>query len=166
MTTAMPRRAAWLRRLVTNRVGLRALLWAKLPLAAFAGLRIRRLDEAGCEVLLPAGWKTQNPFRSTYFAAQAMAAELSTGVPVLWLIEQSGAPIASLVTGLAATFTKKATSQTAFLFAGGEELKAAIARAAAGSAPVVFTARSVGTQEDGTRVAEVEITWSFKRRGG
>src|SRR5207248_5578065 len=35
-----------------------ALLWSKLPLAAFAGLRVARLDESGSEVTLPAGWKT------------------------------------------------------------------------------------------------------------
>ena len=57
----------------------KAYLWGKLPLAACAGLSLRQLDESGCTVGLPGGWRTQNPFRSTYFAAQAMAA-------VLWII--------------------------------------------------------------------------------
>src|SRR5436190_24343395 len=74
-------------------------LWARLPLAAFAGLRVTRLDAGGAEVRLPAGWKTQNPFRSTYFAAQAMAAEMSTGAPALLFIQESGKPVSSLVTG-------------------------------------------------------------------
>src|SRR5262249_50724413 len=93
----------------TNPLGIRALLWSKLPLAAFAGLRVGRLDETGAEVRLPAGWKTQNPFGSTYFAAQAMAAEFSTGAPALWFIEQSGESVSSLVTAISAKFTKKAT---------------------------------------------------------
>ena len=97
----------------TNPIGIRAMLWAKLPLAAFAGLRLRKLDDTGAQVSLPAGWKTQNPFRSTYFAAQAMAAEMSTGVPALYFIEQSGAQVSSLVTGLSAKFTKKATQESA-----------------------------------------------------
>src|SRR2546430_17728933 len=101
----------------TNPLGIRALLWSKLPLAAFAGLRIGRLDESGAEVRLPAGWKTQNPFGSTYFAAQAMAAEMSTGAPALWFIEQSGEKVSSLVTGISARFTKKATSKASFVFA-------------------------------------------------
>jgi len=72
----------------TNPFAFRALLWSKLPLAAFAGLRVMRLDERGAEVKLPAGWKTQNPFGSTYFAAQAMAegktgAERSDGIASL-----------------------------------------------------------------------------------
>jgi Domain of unknown function (DUF4442) len=148
----------------TNPIGIRAMLWAKLPLAAFAGLRLRQLDESGAQVTLPAGWKTQNPFRSTYFAAQAMAAEMSTGAPALYLIEQSGARVSSLVTAISATFTKKATEEATFTFADGAAMKAAIESAVGSGEPVVFKARSVGTQKDGTVVAEFQIEWSFKRR--
>ncbi len=148
----------------TNPLGIRALLWSKLPLAAFAGLRVARLDESGSEVTLPAGWKTQNPFGSTYFAAQAMAAEMSTGAPALWFIEQSSAPVASLVTALSAKFTKKATTKATFVFSDGAGMRAAIERAVRTGEPVVFTARSVGTQEDGTRIAEFDVEWSFRKR--
>ena len=148
----------------TNPLAIRALLWSKLPLAAFAGLRVARLDESGAEVTLPSGWKTQNPFGSTYFAAQAMAAEMSTGAPALWFIEQSGAPVASLVTGISARFTKKATSRASFVFSDGAGMRAAIERAVMTGEPVVFTARSVGTQRDGTQVAEFSVEWSFKKR--
>lgn len=151
-------------RLLKSPLATTALLWAKLPLAAFAGLRVVKLDDAGAEVRLPAGWKTQNPFRSTYFAAQAMAAEMSTGAPALLFVERSGKSIASLVTGLSAKFTKKATTTAIFAFSQGAELRAAIEKAAASDGPVLFTARSVGTQEDGTVIADFEITWSFRRR--
>ncbi|HYZ88306.1 MAG TPA: DUF4442 domain-containing protein [Myxococcales bacterium] len=159
MNRAETFKAVW-----TNPIGIRAILWAKLPLAAFAGLRLRKLDDSGAQVSLPAGWKTQNPFRSTYFAAQAMAAELSTGAPALYFIEQSGAPVSSLVTGLSAKFTKKATEETTFTFSDGAAMKSAIESTVRSGEPVVFTARSVGTQHDGTAVAEFQIEWSFKRR--
>jgi hypothetical protein len=163
---ALPRsRLDWMRVLWTNPLGIRAMLWSRLPLAAFAGLRVTKLDAEGAEVSLPAGWKTQNPFRSTYFAAQAMAAELSTGAPALLFIEESGASLSFLVTGLTAKFTRKAVSRAVFAFRDGASMKAAIAEAAATGVPVTFAARSVGTQEDGATVAEFEITWSFKRRG-
>ena len=148
----------------TNPVGIRALLWSKLPLAAFAGLRVRRLDDQGAEVSLPAGWKTQNPFGSTYFAALAMAAEMSTGAPALWFIENSGEKISSLVTAISAKFTKKATSEARFVFRDGPAMRAAIDQAVKSGEPVVFTARSIGTQRDGTQVAEFAVEWSFKRR--
>lgn len=150
--------------LFTNALGIRAVLWSKLPLAAFAGLRVARLDESGAEVTLPAGWKTQNPFGSTYFAAQAMAAEMSTGAPALWFIEQSGANVASLVTGISAKFNKKATSKAHFVFADGKEMRAAIDQAVKSGEPIVFTARSIGTQGDGTQIAEFAVEWSFKKR--
>jgi acyl-coenzyme A thioesterase PaaI-like protein len=148
----------------TNPLAIRALLWSKLPLAAFAGLRVTRLDENGAEVTLPSGWKTQNPFGSTYFAAQAMAAEMSTGAPALWFIEQSGANVASLVTGISARFNKKATAKAHFVFADGKEMRAAIDQAVKSGEPVVFTARSIGTQGDGTRIAEFAVEWSFRKR--
>ena len=157
-------RAARVKQIITNPVGIRAVLWAKLPLAAFAGLRVKRLDPAGCEVVLPAGWKTQNPFRSTYFAAQAMAAELSTGAPALWFIEKQGAGVSSLETGLTAKFTKKAVSEARFVFSDAAGMKAAIEKAVQTGEPVAYQARSVGTQKDGTQVAEFLIDWSFKKR--
>src|SRR3974390_244448 len=61
-------------------------MWAKLPLGAFSGMRLKQLDDQVCRVTLPGGWRTQNPFRSTYFAAQCMAAEMSTGAPALVLV--------------------------------------------------------------------------------
>jgi hypothetical protein len=141
-------------------------LWSKLPLAAFAGLRVRRLDESGAEVSLPAGWKTQNPFGSTYFAAQAMAAEMSTGAPALWFIEQSGARLSSLVTGISARFTRKATTEARFVFSDGAGMRSAIDQAARGGDPVVYQAHSIGTQRDGTQVADFTIEWSFKKKAG
>jgi acyl-coenzyme A thioesterase PaaI-like protein len=149
---------------LTNPLSSRAALWWKLPLAAFAGLRVRRLDESGAEVSLPAGWKTQNPFGSTYFAAQAMAAEMSTGAPALWFIEQSGARVSSLVTGLSAQFTRKAVSEARFVFSDGAAMRAAIDQAVRSGEPVVFKARSVGTQRDGSQVADFTIEWSFKKK--
>lgn len=153
------------RAVFTNAVGFRAMLWTRLPLAAFAGLRVARLDETGAEVALPAGWKTQNPFGSTYFAAQAMAAEMSTGAPALWFIEQSGAKVSSLVTAIAAQFTRKAVSEARFVFTDGAAMRAAIDKAVQTGEPVVFSARSIGTQRDGTQVADFTIEWSFKKKG-
>ena len=152
------------RSVLTNAVGFRAYLWSKLPLAAFAGLRVKRLDEHGSEVSLPAGWKTQNPFGSTYFAAQAMAAEMSTGAPALWFIEQSGEKVSSLVTGISAKFTRRAVSEARFVFSDGEAMRKAIGEAVRTAQPVVYTARSIGTQQDGTQVAEFTVEWSFKKK--
>ena len=140
-------------------------MWKTLPLAAFAGLRVARLDEASCcSVRLPGGWRTQNPFRSTYFAAQAMAAEMSTGAPALVLLADAPASVAMLVVGLEARYSKKAVGETVFTFEDVAGMRAAIEEASADAEPRTFVARSVGRDAAGDEVAAFEITWSFKRR--
>jgi hypothetical protein len=149
---------------VLGRVPTALWMWKTLPLAAFAGLRVVRLDGRGCSVGLPGGWRTQNPFRSTYFAAQAMAAEMSTGAPALVLVQDAPASVAMLVVSLRASYTKKLVGDGLFTFEDVAGMRAAIERAAGGDLPEAFAARSVGRDCSGEAVAEFEITWSFKRR--
>ena len=139
------------------------LVW-RLPLAACAGLRLERLDEARCEASLPGGWRTQNPFKSMYFAAQSMAAEMSTGAPALVLATGSEASLSTLVLGLRADFVKKAVGRCTFAFEDIAAMAQAIEKAAAGGEGVTFVARSTGRMKDGTVVAVFDITWTFKRR--
>jgi len=153
-----------LRRRVLERLPTTLWLWKTLPLAAFAGLRVVRLDGDGCSVRLPGGWRTQNPFRSTYFAAQAMAAEMSTGAPALVLTADAPASVAMLVVSLHATYSKKIVGASTFAFEDVAGMRAAVAKAAESEAPEVFVARSVGRDAAGDVGAEFEITWSFKRR--
>ncbi|HEY6553851.1 MAG TPA: DUF4442 domain-containing protein [Vicinamibacteria bacterium] len=158
-------KAERLRRQVLSPLGFRLYLWRRLPLAAAAGLRLRTLDEQRCTVSLPGGWRTQNPFRSTYFAAQAMAAEMSTGAPAMVLVGGASASVAMLVREVRGVFVKKIAGPSTFTFDGMASLHAAIERAAATGEGETFVARSIGTTADGTVAAEFEITWSFKRRG-
>src|SRR4051812_35548878 len=79
---------------------------ARLPLGWASGMSLKELDDARCVVSLPGGWRTQNPFRSAYFAAQAMAAEMSTGAPAMVLTQGAG-DVAMLVREIGATFTRK-----------------------------------------------------------
>ena len=58
---------------------------------------------------LPGGWRTQNPFGSTYFAAQAMAAEMSTGAPGPGRCGKTRpASVSMLIVGLRASYAKTA----------------------------------------------------------
>jgi hypothetical protein len=141
----------------------KAYLWRKLPLAACAGLSLRQLDES-CAVGLPGGWRTQNPFRSTYFAAQAMAAEMSTGAPAMILVQGAPASIAMILRGIEATFTKRIQGPSVFTFDDVAGMQAVIARAAASGESESYTGRSIGRGPDGAPAAEFRVTWSFKRR--
>lgn len=143
----------------------RGYLWSRLPLAAFAGLSLRRLDSSACVVALPGGWRTRNPFGSAYFAAQAMAAEMSTGAPALLLAQSSDVSMALILTELRATFSKRVLGTSLFSFEDVAGLRAVVEAAGAGSDAARFVARSTGRLPDGTLAAEFEVTWSFKRRG-
>jgi hypothetical protein len=157
-------KAEELRRRILAPWGFRFYLCTRLPLAAAAGLRLDSLDETACRVSLPGGWRTQNPFRSTYFAAQAMAAEMSIGAPAMVLVGGSPASISMLVREVRGVFTKKIVGRSVFTFEDVAGMKAVIDRAAAGRDGETYVARSTGRTVDDLVAAEFEITWTFKRR--
>lgn len=143
---------------------LKGFLLAKLPLALVAGLRVRELDRDRCVVTVPYGWRTTNPFRSTYFAALGMAAEMSTGAPAMIAAETAPQPVAMLIIHLEATFGKKATSTTAFTCEDGAKAFAAVAETLRTGEAATARMETVGRMADGTEVARFAFTWSFKKR--
>jgi hypothetical protein len=153
-----------LRRRLLSPLVYRAFLWARLPLGAFAGMRVVSLDETQCTVRLPGGWRTRNPFGSTYFAAQAMAAELSTGAPALVLTSSTTPSVAMLVVELRAVYERRIVGCSRYVFSDVAAMREAIARALAQPEPVRFVARTRALGPDGETATEFEVTWSFKRR--
>lgn len=139
-------------------------LFIKLPSAFFCGLNIIKLDVDNCQVTLPYGWRSQNPFQSIYFAAQSMAAEMSTGALAWLAIENANANIGMLVVKVEGRFSKKADKLTTFTCTEGAKIFAAIDKAISTGEKVPVTIESVGTMPDGTEVARFLITWSFKKK--
>lgn len=143
---------------------MRLYMLAKLPLALIAGVRVRELDHDRCVVTIPYGWRTTNPFRSTYFAALSMAAEMSTGALSMVAVESAPAPVAMLIVHLEASFEKKATALTTFTCEDGAKAIAAIAETVRTGEPATAILESVGRAPDGVEVARFAFTWSFKKR--
>jgi Domain of unknown function (DUF4442) len=153
-------------KLLKHPVKFRLFLLAKLPSAYFAGVRIRDIDEISCRVTVPYKWFSQNPFRSTYFACLAMAAEMSTGVLALAQVNKRKPSVSMLVVSLEATYFKKAVGRTAFTCQDGEQIKSTIEKAIATGEGQLFRATSTGRNEQGESVATFHITWSFKAKAG
>jgi hypothetical protein len=145
---------------------MRAFMLRRLPMALVAGLRIPEISRRRCAVTVPYGWRTTNPFQSTYFAALAMAAELSTGALALLATRSAPGPVAMLLVGLEASFGKKATALSTFTCEDGDAIFAAVAQTLANGEPVTVRAHSIGRAPDGAEVARFTCTWSFKRRAG
>ena len=153
-----------MRRRLLNPWLFQAYLVGRIPLAAAAGLRLRRLDDTGCDVWLPGGWRTRNPFASTYFAAQAMAAEMSTGAPASILVASAPASVAFILRGIRATFMKRIVGGSLFTFDDMAGLRLAVDRAASSPEEQPYTGHSTGRTAQGEVAAEFDVTWSFKRR--
>lgn len=150
---------------VTSPMKMRAFLGAKLPLALFAGLKVTELTADACSVTVPYGWRTQNPFRSTYFAAQAMAAEMSTGALGLALVQSAPKPVSMLIVGMTADFSKKADRTLTFRCTDGPAVTDAFRKALETGEGTKVTCHAVGTLPDGTVASTFTFTWSFKRKG-
>ena len=139
-------------------------LLRSLPLAWIAGLKVQKLSRAGCTCSVPMKHWTKNPFRSIYFAAQAMAAELSTGALVLYATQGNGPSMSTLVTGMRATYHKKATERIYFTCSDGEAIAKAIQEAQQSGNAVQLVCRSEGRTKEGVLVAHMEFQWSVKAR--
>jgi hypothetical protein len=151
-------------RLMKHPVKFRLFLFFKLPSAFLAGVRIKDIDEQACSTSVPYKWLSQNPFRSTYFACLAMAAEMSTGALAMAHLHKRKPAVSMLVTKLAAEYHKKAVGRTVFTCEDGGLLLAAIENAVATGQGQEFIARSTGRNEAGETVAVFFITWSFKAK--
>ena len=151
-------------KLVKHPYKFKLFMLAKLPSAFFCGVRVKDLDAQKAIVIVPYKWLSQNPFKSTYFACLAMAAEMSTGLLSLMYIHQRKPSISMLVTGLQANYFKKATGITTFICEDGEAIAAIIEAAIASGEGKSIVAKSVGKDEAGNMIAEFFITWSFKSK--
>jgi hypothetical protein len=139
-------------------------LFVKLPLAWIAGSRVSRIDMDGCSISMPYGWRNQNPFRSMYFAAQSMSAEMSTGMLCLLAIENSGESIAMLVSNNSAEFTKKADRHVTFTCNDGRKMFDAVAETCRTGEPVLVEMNTVGVMDNGVEVSRFSFTWTVKKR--
>ena len=153
-----------LRRRLSNPWMLKLFMLMKLPLALLAGLRIQRIDDSECAVSVPYRWLSTNPFKSTYFAALSMAAEMSTGALAMVTVQASPVPVSILVVGMRGEFVKKATGLTTFRCTSGELLSEAVLKTIGDGEASVAEAETVGTDEHGNVIARFTFTWSFKRK--
>ncbi len=136
----------------------------KLPSAFICGVRVKEIDENKCVVTVKHRWINQNPFNSMYFAVQAMAAELSTGALVMLEIQKTNKKISMLVANNKSNFTKKATGIITFVCTDGNKAKQAIQEAIATGEGQTFWMKSIGTNEKGEQVSEMDFEWSVRTK--
>ena len=139
-------------------------LLAKLPAAFLCRVRVKQISDKSCAVRIREGWINKNPFNSIYFAAQSMAAELSTGVLVMKEVQKSGHSISMLVTNCKMNFVKKAKGEIVFTCDQGEEVAAAVLAASKSEDGQIIQLFSKGKNEQGDVVSEMTFEWSLKTK--
>ncbi|MBP6073159.1 MAG: DUF4442 domain-containing protein [Flavobacterium sp.] len=141
---------------------LNTFLFFKLPSAFWCGVRVKSITRRSCTVTVKHRWINQNPFRSMYFAVQAMAAELSTGALVISKIKESKRDISMLVANNKSNFTKKATGRITFTCTDGDLIEAAIQQTIATGEGQTFWMKSIGVNQKGEQVSEMYFEWSVR----
>ena len=141
---------------------LNAFMFFKLPSAFWSGVRVKSISPEVCEVTVKHRWFNQNPFNSMYFAVQAMAAEFTTGALVMYQIKESGRKISMLVANNKGNFTKKATGRITFICNDGHLIEEAIKQTIATGEGQTFWMKSIGTDEKGVQVSEMDFEWSVR----
>ena len=140
----------------------RLFLFLKLPSAFFSGVRIVSLDQDRSVVSVPYKWFSQNPFRSTYFACLAMAAEMSMGLLAMMQCYRRKPAVSMLVVKMEAHYFKKAKDLTVFTCEAGKDFERIVDESVRENTAMTYVATSVGRNQAGEKIAEFFITWSFK----
>ncbi|MGC4039592.1 MAG: DUF4442 domain-containing protein [Flavobacterium sp.] len=141
---------------------LNSFLFFKLPSAFWSGVRVKSISKDQCVVTVKHRWFNQNPFNSMYFAVQAMAAELTTGALVMMQIKLSGRKISMLVANNNGNFTKKATGRIVFTCNDGHLIGEAIQKTIANGEGQTIWMKSIGINENGEQVSEMNFEWSIR----
>ncbi|GAB4329707.1 MAG: DUF4442 domain-containing protein [Flammeovirgaceae bacterium] len=136
----------------------------KVPLGFIAGMKITHLSLEKCQTTIPFKFLNINPFKSIYFAAQSMAAELSTASLAMLAMEGIKPSFAFIIVSMEATFTKKATDKVTFTCEDGKIVQDAIRECIETGKPITARLKTVGKMPDGTEVSTFYFTWSFKQR--
>ncbi len=144
---------------------LNAFLFFKLPSAFWCGVRAKVITPDKCVATVTHKWFNQNPFKSMYFAVQAMAAELTTGALVMYQIKKSEKKISMLVSNNKGNFSKKATGKITFTCNDGHLIEEAIKKTIATGEGQTFWMKSIGRDEKGEQVSELDFEWSVRIKG-
>jgi hypothetical protein len=150
-------------RLATSGFKFNLFLLKSLPGAWFFGIRIAALSTERALVRLPYAWSSKNPFKSTYFAAQMAAGEMSTGILLMYHMQERG-PISMLVTSVESAFYKKVSETLYFECAQGADVQTLLNQIEQQDAGEVIVLNTIGKLPNGDIACTMAVTWSVRRK--
>ncbi len=105
------------------------LLGLRIPSLLFLGPRVMELDDEGCALKLPLGWRSRNHVGSMYVGALCAGADLASGLNAYRVIRRGHPKIVPLFKDLRADFLKRADGDVLFRMSDGRRVAEAVRRA-------------------------------------
>ncbi len=151
-------------KLILNPLAFKAGLIKGLPLAAFTGVKLTKLNETDCEVTVPYSFINKNPFNTTYWAVLGMAAEMASGALLLMYTHKLKPSVSTFVVGCDAKFVKRAVGITTFKCDQGLEIAEKVFNTCQTFEGEEIKCMTNAYNEQGEIVAEFSFTWGIKAR--
>ena len=139
-------------------------LLTKLPAAYFCGARLKSINSNECNVKITLNWFNKNPYRSMFWAAQGMAAELTTALMLTDKINKSGYDISMLLISSKSNYYKKATGTIVFNCSEGNNMDEMMNKLISSNIPQTIILSSRGVNQNKVKVSEFIFEWSLKIR--
>lgn len=139
-----------------------------IPVLFFVGPRVLRVDDDGCEVVIPLGYRTKNHLGSMYFGVLAAGADLAGGINAALLIRQKHKGINLIFKDFKAEFLKRADGDVHFICREGRKIRETVEQAESTgerfTIPVEIVA-TVPSKYGDEPVARFTLGLSLKKKG-
>jgi acyl-coenzyme A thioesterase PaaI-like protein len=101
----------------------------QIPVLLFLGPRVLALDDDGCAVEIPLGWRSRNHLGSMYLGALCAGADVASGLVAARLIRERHRDVRIVFADLKADFLKRADGDVVFRCRDGRRIAEAVRRA-------------------------------------
>ena len=100
----------------------------KIPMFLWLGPRVLELDDEGCAIEIPFGWRSKNHVSSMYVGALCAGADLASGLNAAKLIQERHRDVKLVFADLRCEFLKRADGDVVFRSRDGRRVAEAVGR--------------------------------------
>jgi acyl-coenzyme A thioesterase PaaI-like protein len=140
----------------------------RVPVLLFLAPRVVELDDEGCAVVIPLGWRSRNHVGSMYLGALCAGADVACGLNALRAVRRGHRRVVPLFKDLEASFLKRADGDVLFRSREGRRVEEAVAAADRSGERITLPVEVVATvpaRYGEEPVARFRLGLSLKRRG-
>ena len=149
---------------LNNAFLLQLMLWIKLPLVAFIGVRLKSISEEEINLTVKYKWLNKNPFNTIYWAVLGMSAELCSGLLIMMFAHNKNSGVAMFVVKSNAIFKKRALGKITLKCTEGNLIESCVIDCIANKSSKTIDCSTIAYDETNDIVAEFVFTWSIKGR--